>query len=229
MSKNLLIYFTRGDTMQVFTKIPILLIFIFTFLFGCISDPVTTGKDPGDTRETSIITDKEKTVIEIKDDILNAAFNGQADKLRALIETEEDMRAIMKDCNTALRLASVRGHTETVKVLIDKGVDVNCETGRGGTALMWAAGSQENTVDTVKALLEAGADVNKKTEDGCTALMDAARQGNIEIARVLLDSGAEVNAVNMEGRTALTEASAGGHKEIVRLLENEGAESGQDY
>lgn len=215
--------------MPVFIKIQILLIFIFAFIVGCVSDPVSTGTAPDDTREKSIMIDSERTVIEIKDDILKAAFNGQADELRTLIESEEDMKAIMKDCSTALLLASVRGHTETVKVLIDKGVDVNWETGRGGTALMWAAGSRENTAYTVKVLLYAGADVNARSGDGCTALMDAARQGNIEIVRVLLDNGAEVDAVNMEGRTALMEASASGYKEIVQLLENAGADSGQNY
>ncbi len=213
--------------MQVFKYIPFLLIFIFASIFGCVSDPVSI-KATADTREKSIMIDSEGTVIDINEDILKAAFEGQTAELRGLIESEENMDAIMKDCRTALLLASVRGHTESVRVLIDEGVNVNWETERGGTALMWAAGSRENTADTVKVLLQEGADVNAKTVDGCTALMDAARQGNIETVRVLIDNDAEVNAVNMEGRTALTEASAGGHKEIVQLLENAGAVSGQD-
>lgn len=214
--------------MQVFKYIPFLLIFIFASIFGCVSDPVSKTATV-DTREKSIMIDSERTVIDINEDILKAAFEGQTAELRGLIESEEDMDAIMKDCRTALLLASVRGHTESVRVLLEEGVKVNWETERGGTALMWAAGSRENTVDTVKVLLQAGANVNARTGDGRMALMDAARQGNIEIVLVLLDNGAEVNAVNMEGRTALMEASAGDHKEIVQLLENAGAVHGQEY
>ena len=62
-------------------------------LFGCISKPVTPGRTPGESRETSIMTDREKTEIDINDDILNAAFNGQEDELRALIEAEEKKTA----------------------------------------------------------------------------------------------------------------------------------------
>ena len=66
------------------------------------------------------------------------------------------MDAIMKDCQTALLLASVRGHTQAVQVLIEHGVKVDGETGRGGTALMWTAGSREH-VEIVQLLENAGA------------------------------------------------------------------------
>jgi ankyrin repeat protein len=208
--------------MRTYIKIQFLSIFISAALLACVSEPVSTGKTANDTRETSVMIDREQTVIEVDSDILNAAFDGQADELVAYIEDEEDLDVIMKDLCTAMLLASVRGHSECVQVLIESGVEVDC--GSGGTALMWAAGSRQDTLLTVKMLLEAGADVNAKTEYGSTALIDAARQGNIEIVRLLLDSGAEVYAEDIDGRTAMTEAAAGGYEDIVRLLED--AEAG---
>ena len=214
--------------MKAFINILFLLIFISVLFLGCKSGPVATTTAP-DTREASVMADREQKEIEIEEKILKAAFNGKADELRSLIEDEKDIESIMKDCRTALLLASVRGHSESVKVLIDNGVDVDWQSWGGDTALMWAAGSKEDTARTVKVLIKAGADVNAKTEDGCTALMDAARQGNTEIVRLLLDGGAEVNAASIDGHTALTEASAGGYEEIVKLLESEGADSGKGY
>ena len=48
--------------------------------------------------------------------------------------------------------AAVTGHTNVVKVLLDKGADVNVKGNRGETALMFSAG--KGHTDTVKALLD---------------------------------------------------------------------------
>ena len=64
--------------------------------------------------------------------------------------------------------ASLKGHTEIVKALLDKGADVNAKSKDGVTALMWA--SQDGHTEIVKALLiDKGADVNAKSEKGWTA------------------------------------------------------------
>jgi hypothetical protein len=65
----------------------------------------------------------------------------------------------------ALHIASSKGHTATVTILIKAGANVHCKSNKGSgqyTALQ-AATAKGHTA-TVKKLLEAGADVHGKIE-----------------------------------------------------------------
>jgi hypothetical protein len=82
----------------------------------------------------------------------------------------------------------------TVRLLLDRGADVNAQGGYYGNALQAAAQRSGNEA-TVRLLLDRGADVN--AQGGCygNALQAAAeRSGNEATVRLLLDRGADVNA-----------------------------------
>ena len=85
--------------------------------------------------------------------------------------------------------ASAKGHTDTVKALLEQGADVNAKDNDGFTALMFAA--RDGQTDTVPALLAKGADVNAKDNDGRTALMRAKKKGHKEIVQLLKKAGAK--------------------------------------
>jgi ankyrin repeat protein len=105
--------------------------------------------------------------------------------------------------NQALLDAVARDDPESVRALLDAGVDVNTrEEPTGCTPLIAAA--YHGSLETVKLLLESGADVNAATVRGITALMAASLDdSNIEIAKLLLDKGAHVNAKTKSGKTPL--------------------------
>jgi ankyrin repeat protein len=65
--------------------------------------------------------------------------------------------------------ATINGHIETVKLLLDKGANVNARNAVAETALTHA--SQKGNTEIVKLLLSKGADVNAKDDAGWTALM----------------------------------------------------------
>jgi ankyrin repeat protein len=148
---------------------------------------------------------------------------------------------------TALSWAAERGHEAVVRLLLEKGADVEAKTTFGETALPIAArGGHEAVVRlllekgadveanngwtalhwaagvgheaVVRLLLEKGADVEAKTDNGGTALHEAARGGHEAIVRLLLEKGADVEAKTTYGGTALHEAARGGHEAVVRLL-----------
>ncbi len=90
-----------------------------------------------------------------------------------------------------LMLAALKGHTGTVKTLLESRVDINAKDDEGRTALMFAVTNLRK--DSVKTLLDHGADVNVTANDGCTALMLAASSGDSEIVRALLSKGADLS------------------------------------
>ncbi len=152
-------------------------------------------------------------------------------------QQERDVDTRDNDGRTSLMWAAIKGHSETVLALLDKGADVNAKDNKGGTALMDAAYSGHK--DIVLELLDKGADVNAKDNKGTTALMDAAyystrisRFREIDAAysdqkdifQLLLDKGADVNARNEDGDTALMRAAYSGHNDIFQLLLDKNAD-----
>jgi serine/threonine protein kinase len=101
---------------------------------------------------------------------------------------------------------------EIVKLLIEKGADVNAQDHSDETALM-----HTNELKIAKLLIEKGADVNIQDANGRTALMHTI---NKEIAKLLIEKGADVNMQGNDGKTALMEAR---NKEIAELLISKGA------
>lgn len=81
------------------------------------------------------------------------------------------------------------GHTEIVKVLIQKGAAVNTQDLDGWTALMKAV--YKKHVEIVQALIENGADVNSKNIGGYTTLFVAeGTNASPEIINMLKEAGA---------------------------------------
>lgn len=109
---------------------------------------------------------------------------------------------------------------EKVKLLLEKGADINASVDGGTTPLMIAV--QNHHIKMVELLIENGAAVNVADEDGTTALMLASRE-DIEIVKLLLEKNADVNAVNNDGITPLATAAMYGSVEIVTLLLKNGA------
>lgn len=136
--------------------------------------------------------------------------------------------------NSALMVASSKGYTEIVKLLIDNGADVNKRSCIGSTALYSALDSEEwgviknQSLKIVALLINAGADVNVKDFHGSTPLSIAAARGYYNIVQLLLVNGANVNEREPgpfgSGSTALDMAEMGGHKNVMNLLRTYGAE-----
>ncbi len=101
----------------------------------------------------------------------------------------------------ALVAATSEGHLDVVKLLIDRGADVNMETFYGGRALLRAA--EKGDLAMSYLLVKKGADVNAQSQAGVTALMIASSNGAKDLVKMLLNRGADVNARTKKGTTAL--------------------------
>ncbi|XP_053383686.1 uncharacterized protein LOC128549926 [Mercenaria mercenaria] len=105
---------------------------------------------------------------------------------------------------------------QTVKLLIDAGIDVN-QNGYGGTALHRAVTLPDN-VKLVEELIRAGVDVNIQNGSGATALDVAYLSNDGRIVQILKEAGVDVNKQNKDGDTALHLASKTAANETVRAL-----------
>jgi len=117
--------------------------------------------------------------------------------------------------------AATLGDIESVRNLLNNGVDINASTDYGDTALMMAA---RGDTDIVKLLLERGANPNSKDDIGYTALLIASIEGHTDTVQLLLDRGADPNIPANDGDTALMAASNWGHIDTVQLLLDRGAD-----
>jgi len=88
----------------------------------------------------------------------------------------------------SLILAAEEGDVQTIKTLLDAGVDVDAKGNSGMTALMHA--SKQNHIECVRVLLNKGANVNAINELGRTAIKMANERGNLEIVKLLESTGA---------------------------------------
>ena len=94
------------------------------------------------------------------DELIEAAKNGDVEKVKQLIAQGADVSAKVEYGRIALILAAMEGHTKIVKLLIQAGADMNAGAYTCGRALMWAAAGCNTEI--VKLLIQAGADVNAK-------------------------------------------------------------------
>ncbi|KAL8671928.1 MAG: hypothetical protein Q9168_003584 [Polycauliona sp. 1 TL-2023] len=105
---------------------------------------------------------------------------------------------------TPLHIAVACNSVDVVKLLIEKGADVNKEDFVGTKPLHAAMGTRSRDMSIIVALLLAGADTEAGDWDKETSLMIAARNSRgLDLLRLLLNFGATVHSTDYKGRTVL--------------------------
>ncbi|KAK8092806.1 hypothetical protein PG999_014393 [Apiospora kogelbergensis] len=160
--------------------------------------------------------------------VVEAARNGWADIVSALLAARFDMDERDHNSSTALHLATYQGDIDTAEVLIKAGADITPRNNRGDTPLMYAAiGGQ---VEMAKLLLEQSteADVNVQNAVGITALHFSAgcvKEDAVgEMIPLLCNHGAEKEMRNEFGHTPLHVAAMRDHTAALRFLISNGAD-----
>jgi ankyrin repeat protein/thiol-disulfide isomerase/thioredoxin len=158
--------------------------------------------------------------------LLDAARDGRADDVKALLRDGAKVDARDDSFRTPLILAASTGNVAIVQALLKAGADVNAQEGvNGDSALMYAA--VWGNMPLVRILLDAKAQANLKDTVGCTALHLAARDGNIETMELLLAAGADPSAQDSRFLgTPLHHAAVGGQPDAVRFLLKHGCTVG---
>ena len=145
---------------------------------------------------------------------------GDQNAVARLLEDHSLLAARTTYGETALIYAAAYADADLLKMLIERGADVNEATPEGATALIRAAGDLEKT----KLLLDRGAKVEVRTAMGRTPLLVAATYpGNLETVRLLVSRGANIADQDSFGETCMTSAAKRGDAAMVTYLLEVGA------
>lgn len=150
-----------------------------------------------------------------------AVIRGANSALEALLLYPDiDIEATDAAGRTPLILAAEVGREKIVKILLDRGAQLEARARYGGTALYFA-----NSVDCVRTLIKRGADYRLKNFLGRNILHTSANNGRASTLRYLLSvvDGLDPNNRGHRGETPLQEAVYHDYSECVQLLLSSGA------
>ncbi|MGD9639188.1 MAG: ankyrin repeat domain-containing protein [Alphaproteobacteria bacterium] len=168
-----------------------------------------------------------------------AAANKNPEVLKMVLTMGFDVNETNSYGCPPLFLAS--GNVANLKILLDKGANINVKDKNGLGVLHFAAdrinpdvstfnllfnkGSLRGCLESVKLLIAKGAYVNVKDKDGLTPLMIAASNNNKEIVKALIDAGADISATDNKGRNALFIAQQDNSRNVIKILVKAGLKS----
>jgi ankyrin repeat protein len=160
----------------------------------------------------------------VKGRLERAIVSGSENVVRLLLALGADLEERMTfDAYkmTPLLCAAFYGKLAIVKLLLEKGADVNARVEEGWTVLHCVAVSGDAGV--LQILLDNGAlhliDVTATRGDpGDTPLHRAAEWNRLAVAQMLVESGAAVNPKNDSGATPYQRARAEGSMEVAKYL-----------
>jgi ankyrin repeat protein len=205
-----------------------------TALMWSVSEPAKVGLLLDRGADVNISARSGRTAL-----IVAAFTNPSAEVVRLLLRKGAKVGVMDQRHVTPMNAATFGNDTETVRLLLEAGADINTpDTFIGLTPLMNAAGNRN--VAAVKLLLAKGAGVNavSKTEGlpkiqtgtvefgGWTPLLMASAFGPPEAVKLLLDAGARLDAQDYRGFTPLMLAIGTDRYDLrtVNLLLGHGAD-----
>jgi ankyrin repeat protein len=159
------------------------------------------------------------------DKFYSAVRENNLTQLKALLHRNEGAQGGMNTADdrgiTPLMYAAEIGSLDAMRLLIDRGADVNAQNAFGSTALMWSVSDPAK----VRLLLDHGAQVNTAARSGRTALIVAAfTNPSAEVVKLLLAKGAKTGVMDRMHVTPLNAATFGNDTATVRLLLEAGAD-----
>lgn len=149
--------------------------------------------------------------------LLSAYDNGYKDVVTHLLEDMHTTPNIADEKNISLLSKAVeKGDWSIVKVLLEKGADVNVMSSAGLPLITELA--KNGHAELIELFLQNGADIHLASASGRTALYEAALNNQLKTIKLLAEKGANINHQTNTGWTALMAAASKGLLKMVELL-----------
>lgn len=157
--------------------------------------------------------------IGVMDVLFSSAKDGDLETLQKLLKLNFWIDIYGKDRKSALLVAAANHRHKVMRVLIDKGADVNLQDIDGNTALhSFAAVLTERNIEVFKQMVAKKVDLSLQNEKGESPIHVAAKAHNLAGVKILMDSGAPINEVDANGESILFEFARLGLAEVVNEL-----------
>ncbi|KAJ9587146.1 hypothetical protein L9F63_019334, partial [Diploptera punctata] len=128
-----------------------------------------------------------------------AAEQDAATIIKQLPDLGESVNVTNRDMETSAQMAGKMGNSESMKLLLERGVDRI--TSNGNTLLHYAAECE--TVEIVAQLLDAGINVDITNKSMQTPAHRAVLKGRLDIVKFLLEHGANASACDICGKSLI--------------------------
>ncbi|XP_018329389.1 ankyrin-1 [Agrilus planipennis] len=147
-----------------------------------------------------------------------AISEGHYDVVQYLLDNFKEIGVNQSDANivSPLQIAVIKQDIKMVKILLQKGANINFANRHRKTSLHLAA--QEGNLELVQVLVENGANLNAQDIDECTPLSVAIFCEHEVIAKYLIQKGTRLNCEEMCGHTVLHRAVWNNMTNTVKTL-----------
>jgi serine/threonine-protein phosphatase 6 regulatory ankyrin repeat subunit A/serine/threonine-protein phosphatase 6 regulatory ankyrin repeat subunit B len=135
-----------------------------------------------------------------------------------LLKHKVKIDAVDEHGDQPLHLACRKGHSETVKLMVSYGANINVVNNYRRTPLHESAGGDKDCPELCEILLKHKTKIDAVDKDGYQPLHRACQKGHSETVKLMVSYGANVDAVDNYGLTPLHRA-AGGEKDCLELCE----------
>ncbi len=159
--------------------------------------------------------------------LINALILNNREQAIEALEKGANPNSFSDQYLPAIYIAANRDQYELVKLLIDKGANINKKGSskkmniKDGFALLTS--SARGNLDITRLLIENNAEIDQTENTGLTSLMSASFRGKDLIVEYLIKKGASIEQKDNFGNTALMFAANAGKINCVDILIRNGA------
>ncbi|XP_071111413.1 serine/threonine-protein phosphatase 6 regulatory ankyrin repeat subunit C-like [Haliotis cracherodii] len=149
--------------------------------------------------------------------------------LQELLELVENSHEEIHHMSKSLLFTAAKhGNTGCARLLLDRGVPVGVQDGKGNTPLHLAA--KHNHVECVKMFIGKHAPVDITNVRGCIPMLwlESLCSPNMDIVKALVKAGSDIKGVDEDNKTILYRAAEGGDLATVKFLLRNGADVNVD-